>query len=112
MKLIYKILSLLFIFNTIKLNTNFFSSNTNYKEIKTLINRVYHKSEDIDRIEILIKNPKKCDYNYSIFNKYIYTLKIFIINDESYICNTIEDNNFDNLINKTLIILSKYNKII
>ena len=99
MKLIYKLLSILFIFNTCFIN---------HKPLKSLINRVYHKIEDIDRVEILIKNPKKCNNN-SIFNKYIYTLKIYIITEDSYITKTIEDNNFSNLINKTDFFISKYN---
>jgi len=107
MKLIYKLLSIYFIYNTFTLNNNFFNSNLPKKPLKTLINRIYNKLEDIDRIEILIKNPKKCN-NYSVFNKYIYTLKIHIINDDSYIYKTIEDNNFTNLINKTDIFISNF----
>ena len=106
MKIIYKILLFFFIYNTLILNTNFFYPNSNQKQIKTLINRIYNKIEHVDRIEILIKNPKKC--NGSTFYKYIYTLTIFIINDDSYIYKTIEENNIDILINKTDLYISKY----
>jgi hypothetical protein len=54
----------------------------------------------IDNIEIKINNPKKININ-SIFSKYLYSVKIYIIKDNIFLIKTIEDNDFEKVLNET-----------
>ena len=67
-----------------------FINYNNKKEIKSLVSKLYNKLDHIDRVEIKIMNPSKIHSKENIFNHHLYSLKIFIINDDTYLIKTIE----------------------
>ena len=71
-----------------------------HNNIQKIIKQVDNNLEHIDNIEIKINNPKKINVN-NIFNKYIYSVKICIIKDNIYLSKTIEDNDFEKVLNQT-----------
>ena len=66
--------------------------------IQKLIKQVNNNLEHIDNIEIKINNPNKI---HSIFNKYLYSIKICIIKDNIYLIKTIEDNDLGKILKQT-----------
>ena len=66
-------------------------------DIRKLNKYVNNNLEHIDNIEIKINNPKKINIK-SIFNIYLYSVKICIIKDNIFLIKTIEDNDLDKIL--------------
>jgi hypothetical protein len=106
MKLLTKFIlffNLLFISKQI---TPFFIQLPEKAQIQSLVSKLYNKINDIQHIELKIINPKK---NNNILNLNKYSLKILIITDDkTYLKKTIEENDYDKLLNKTEEFILQY----